>query len=166
VPAMVAGGLALRALPNLLLSGEARYIFYESAAGFEIPAGKGIANADGSVNGFGWKNITSLHAGVEYRATDRLALRGGYNWSENPVPDSLAMFNVPAPAIVQSHATFGLGVKATRHFEIDAAYYHAFAHSGTGPLLGPSGPVGTVTNTLSENSLLISFSFALSGGSL
>ncbi len=166
VPAMLSGGVAVNALPNLLLTGEARRIFYEGTAGFEIPKGQGIFNPDGSVKAFGWRNITSVHAGAQYRATDRVALRGGYNWTENPIPDSLSMFNVPAPAIVQSHVTFGLGVRPSRHFEISAAYYHAFAHSGTGPLFGPSGPVGTVTNTLSENSLLVSFSFATRGGSL
>jgi long-chain fatty acid transport protein len=166
VPAMLVGGVALTAVPNLLLTGEARYIFYENAAGFEIPQGQSISNPDGSVKAFGWRNITSLHGGVQYRATDQVAIRGGYNWTQNPIPDSLAMFNVPAPAIVQSHVTLGLGVRPSRHFEISAAYYHAFAHSGTGPLFGPSGPVGTVTNTLSENSLLVTFSFATRGGSL
>lgn len=166
VPAMLAGGVAVNALPNLLLTGEARYIFYENAAGFEIPASQSISNPDGSVKAFGWRNITSLHAGAQYRATDRVAIRAGYNWTQNPIPDSLSMFNVPAPAIVQSHMTVGLGVRPSRHFEISAAYYHAFGHSGTGPLFGPSGPVGTVTNTLSENSLLFSFSFATRGGSL
>ncbi len=166
VPAILVGGVAVNAAPNLLLTGEARYLFYETAAGFEIPDGQSISNPDGSVKAFGWRNITSLHAGAQYRATDRVALRAGYNWTQNPIPDSLSMFNVPAPAIVQSHATLGVGVRPSRHFDISVAYYHAFAHSGTGPLFGPSGPVGTVTNTLSENSLLVTFSFATRGGSL
>jgi len=43
-----------------------------------------------------------------------VALRGGYNYSQNPVPDSLAMVNLPAPGIVQHHVTVGAGFNLSR----------------------------------------------------
>ena len=64
-------------------------------------------NPDFSVAGFGWKNIYSIHGGLEFLPVERLALRGGYNYTQNPIPSEFAMFNVPAPAIVQHHLTIG-----------------------------------------------------------
>ena len=80
------------------------------------------------------------------------------------------MYNVPAPAIVQHHISGGIGVNVTRRFNITAAYYKALENSGTGPLMGVDpgtgqpAAFGTVTNTLSEDSFLIQFSFATRGG--
>lgn len=162
IPMVLAGGVALNPLPNLSLLGDFRYMFYEDANGFEVPS-TGPFRPDGSVAGFAWENIYAISLGGEYLMSDRLTLRAGYNYSQNPVPDDWAMINIPAPAIIQHHATLGLGVQATRRLEISAAYYRAFENSGTGPLLGPTGPVGTVTNSLSEDSFLLQFSFTTRG---
>lgn len=167
VPMVLAAGVALNALPSLSLVGDIRYIFYERTRGFEVPA-SGPFNADGSVAGFAWKNISAIALGAELQASDRIALRGGYNYSENPVPDEWSMINVPAPAIVQHHATFGIGVKASRRLEISAAYYRALENSGSGPLYGPTGPIAgtSVQNSLEEQSLLVQFTFTTSGSGM
>jgi len=99
-----------------------------------------------------------LALGAEYWVSDNVALRAGYNHSDNPVPDSLAFYNIPAPAIVQNHLTLGLGFKPTRQLQVDLGYYHVFENTGTGPIPNPSlPPNSTVTNTMSENSFLIQF---------
>jgi long-chain fatty acid transport protein len=165
VPAMAAGGVAIEALPNLTLAGDFRYLFYESTEGFSLADPQQPFAADGSVAGFGWENIYSIHGGFEFRPTDELQIRGGYNYTQNPVPAECAMINIPAPGIVQHHATFGIGYNVTRRFQIAAAYYRAFENSGTGPLLNPAVPVGsTVSNTLKEDSFSMQFSFATRGG--
>jgi long-chain fatty acid transport protein len=164
VPMVLAAGVALDPLPNLSLGFDFRYMFYEDTEGFKVPA-SGPFRPDGSVAGFAWENIYAIAAGAEYRVSDRVALRGGYNYSQNPIPDAQAMINIPAPAIVKHHATFGLGVRASRRIEISAAYYKAFKNKGTGPVIGPTGPVpgSAVTNALSEQSLLVQFSFSTRG---
>jgi len=161
VPAVASGGIAVQALPNLLLTGDARYIFYENTPGFDQQG----FNADGSVKGFGWKNIWVFAGGLEWRPMEKLALRGGYNYSQNPIPDSQSFFNIPAPAIVQHHATVGLGFLVTRRISIDLAYYKAFSNSITGPFVFPQGeiPQTSVTNELSESSILLAFRFATRG---
>ncbi|MDH3456356.1 MAG: outer membrane protein transport protein, partial [Gemmatimonadota bacterium] len=165
VPAMAAGGIAIQALPNLTLAGDFRYLFYESTDGFSLADPQIPFNADGSVDGFGWEDIYSIHAGFEFWPTEQVALRGGYNYTQNPVPDGLAMINIPAPAIVQHHATVGIGYTVSRRFQISAGYYRAFENSGTGPLLNPAVPAGsTVTNTMQEDSFSMQFSFATRGG--
>ncbi len=164
LPAVVGGGIAVQALPELLLAGDFRYILYSETDGFALADPTQPFNADGSVSGFGWEDISSIHLGADFRASDKVSLRAGYNVTENPVPDGLSMINIPAPAIVKNHVTFGVGVRPTRQFEISAGYMHAFENSGTGPILNPAAPAGaTVTNTLSENSVSIQFSWTTRG---
>lgn len=164
VPAVVGAGVGWQAIPELLLTADFKYYFYKKTTGFEIPA-TGPFNADGSVAGFGWDNIYSIAFGVKGEPHDLVALYAGYNFSDNPVPDSLSMINVAAPGIVQHHISFGVGIRATTKFEITAAYYHAFRNSGTGEILNPNIPPGTssVTNSMKEDSILLQFSFVNEG---
>ena len=117
VPAIASAGVALTALPNLRIRlelGDARYIFYEDAAGFEGPGG---FNEMGAVEGFGWENILVLALGAQLNAGEQLTLRAGWNHADNPIPDELSMFNTPFPGIVKDHLTHGLrnqGWEATR----------------------------------------------------
>jgi long-chain fatty acid transport protein len=154
VPQIFAAGVGLKPLPGMTIGLDGRYITYESTKGF---SGSGF-NADGSVAGFGWQNIFVLAVGGEYWLSDRVALRAGYNYSQNPVPDSLSFFNIPAPAIVQNHVTLGAGYKVSRRVQIDLGYYHAFENTITGPIPNPAVPPGsTVSNSLSEDSILLQF---------
>ena len=164
VPAVVGAGFAVQAVPELLLTADFKYYFYKNTPGFEIPS-TGPFNADGSLAGFGWDNIYSIAFGLKYEPAAIVALYTGYNFSDNPVPDSLSMINVAAPAIVQHHISFGVGIRATEQFEITAAYYHAFKNTGTGEILNPAIPPGTssVTNSLQENSVLLQFSYVSRG---
>ncbi len=164
VPAVVGAGVAVQAVPELLLAADFKYYFYKNTAGFEIPS-TGPFNLDGSLAGFGWDNIYSIAFGLKYEPAAVVALYAGYNFSDNPVPDRLSTINVAAPALVQHHLSVGVGVRPTTHFEITAAYYHAFKNSGTGEILNPAIPEGTssVTNSLRENSILLQFSYVSQG---
>lgn len=155
-PAVLAGGVALAPLPRLTLAGDLRYVFYENTTGFNDEG----FNADGSMKGFGWKNVTVIAAGAEYWATERIAVRGGYNRSTNPIDSDCAFYNVAAPAIVRDHYTAGVSVRPSRRFEVSAAYYIAPERKLTGAILNPSLPAGsTLTSSLKESALLVQFSF-------
>lgn len=157
MPAIYSAGVALTATPMILAAVDVKYYAYESTKGFDVSG----YNADGSVRGFGWKNIWVVAVGGQYMPTDALAVRLGYNYSQNPIPDGLSMFNAPAPAVVQHHATVGLGYKLTSGLGIDLAYYRAFENSVSGPMVQPTGAVAgsNVKSTLSEDSFLVGFSF-------
>ena len=90
------------------------------------------------------------------------AIRRGYNYSGNPVPPELSMFNAPAPEVVQHHATVGLGYVFANGLGIDVGYYRAFENSITGPMQTPAGalPGSSVKSTMSENSVLMGFTYA------
>lgn len=156
IPAVTSAGVAFRPSRSVVLAGDVRYIQYESTDGFRD---SGFA-PDGRVLGFGWKNIAVIATGAQVMANERTTFRFGYNYSGNPIPDNLSMFNTPAPAVVQHHATIGAGYNLTNSVAVNAGYYHAFRNSITGPFHTPAGPApGTsVTNSLKENSFLVQFS--------
>lgn len=121
VPAIYGAGLDWAPSERLHLGVDAKYVAYGSTEGFEA---KGY-NPDGSVKGFGWENITVVAAGVQFKAGERLTLRGGYNYSGNPIPDEQSMFSIPAPAVVQHHITGGFGFAIADGVELNVAAYKA-----------------------------------------
>ena len=156
VPAIYAVGVAFDPTKNLHVGLDAKYITYSSTEGFEK---KGY-NPDFSVQGFGWEDIAVVGAGVQYRLGDALTLRGGYHYTGNPIPDEQSMFNVPAPAVVQHHVTAGFGYTIVDGVDINVSAYQALENSITGAIYRPTALPGTsVTNTLSETSLLVGFTF-------
>ncbi len=155
-PAIYAAGLAWTPTSRLQAAADVKYFTYKSTKGFDQVG----YNADGSVKGFGWDNIVVVALGAQYKATDKVTLRGGYNYSGNPIPDANSMFNLPAPAIVQHHITAGMGFKVRDGVEINVAAYTALENSIEGPMLRPTAVPGTsVKNAMSENSVLVGFSF-------
>ncbi|PTM06352.1 MAG: hydrocarbon degradation protein, partial [Bacteroidetes bacterium] len=69
-----------------------RRVMYEDTEGFEASGWKITESGPfagfptGAVNGFGWKNISILSAGLQYKGIDKLPLRFGYTYSSNPIP--------------------------------------------------------------------------------
>ena len=161
VPAVYAAGLSFTPSSAFALGLDTKYITYHSTRGFKD---QGFA-PDGSVKGFGWRDIWSFSGGMQYRPVPQVALRAGYNYSGNPIPNDLSMFNTAAPAVVQHHATFGAGYTFANGFGLDAAYYHAFKNSISGPFQTPAGamPGTSVKSSMSENSFLIGFTFSPPG---
>lgn len=156
VPAVLAGGLAYHD-GKLVWTGDVRYITYSSTAGFD----KSGFDQTGAVRGFGWDDILVFATGAQYTLASEVAFRAGYNFSQNPIPDELSLFNIPAPAIVQHHATFGFGFQPVSGLHVDLAYYHVFENEISGPMWSSAGPIpgSSVSSKMSENSLVMTFSF-------
>ena len=156
-PAIYAAGLAWSPSSKLQTAADVKYFAYASTKGFDQSG----YNADGSVKGFGWDNIIVVALGAQYAASDKVTLRGGYNYSGNPIPDANSMYNLPAPAIVQHHITAGLGYRIRPGVEINVAGYTALENSISGPMMRPTAVPGTsVKNAMSEKSVLIGFKFS------
>ena len=161
VPAVYGAGISFAPGMGLLAGVDAKYIDYAHTRGFSK---KGFA-PDGAVLGFGWRSIWSVGTGIEVKPS-AVAFRIGYNYSQNPIPADQTMFNAPAPAVVRHHATAGLGYTFDNGLSVDLAYYRAFRSSIEGPFQTPAGAVSgtSVKSTLSEQSVLLGFTFAPPGG--
>lgn len=93
---------------------------------------------------FNWRDTWYASVGGEYYATDKLTLRAGVSIDQAPM--SAGNRDPRVPDAARHMATFGIGYKASEHFEINAAYAHIFvshagmngAHSATGDVLSGS----------------------------
>jgi len=137
-----------------------RMVDYENTDGFEA-SGWHIAESgpftgfpDGSVNGFGWENISIISAGFQYKGIDKLPLRVGYTYSSNPINDELAFFSIPATAVIKNAFQFGFSYEASDNLSLDAVYHYGSSGDATkGPVLYPvpeafEGPWNANTNPL------------------
>jgi len=123
-----------------------RFVNYKNTAGFKE---KGWTNTY-SVAGFGWKNISIISAGIQYKGINKLPVRAGYTYSSNPISSELAFFSTPATAVIKNAFQLGLGYEFTNRFNLNAAYHHGGSSGFTsGPLLSPmvknsANPYGVV----------------------
>ncbi len=60
--------------------------------------------------GFGWEDIDVWKLGVEYKYSQQLTLRAGYNHGDNPISPSDVTFNILAPGVIEDHLTVGFHV--------------------------------------------------------
>jgi long-chain fatty acid transport protein len=132
-PQELAFGVGVKPMDNLKVGMDLRWINWKNAKGYKE---------------FQWKDQWVIGLGGEFKPTQKLALRAGYNYGKSPisggaknpmnannipnfaVPFSdfqIAWFNlIGFPAITEHHITLGLGYEFTKNFSIDLAYKHAF----------------------------------------
>jgi long-chain fatty acid transport protein len=132
-----------------------RRVMYEDTEGFEA---SGWAFGDngfptGAVKGFGWKNMSIISAGFQYKGITKLPLRIGYTYSSNPIDEDLAFFSTPATAIIKNAYQFGLSYEINDTWRIDSVYHYGTSGDATqGQLLDPSqisptNPLGAIPGT-------------------
>ncbi|HEY8781221.1 MAG TPA: outer membrane protein transport protein [Mucilaginibacter sp.] len=123
-----------------------RFVNYENAAGFKEKGWTSTA----SVAGFGWKDMSVVSAGLQFKGIAKLPLRFGYTYSSNPINPELAFFSTPATAIIKNAFQFGFGHPFSKRLTFNAVYHHGSSSGSTsGPLLSPmmvtaSNPYGAI----------------------
>jgi long-chain fatty acid transport protein len=132
-----------------------RRVMYEDTEGFEA---SGWAFADngfptGAVKGFGWKNMSIISTGLQYKGINKLPLRFGYTYSTNPIDEDLAFFSTPATAIIKHAYQFGFSYEINDTWRFDSVYHYGTSGDATeGQLLDPSqisatNPLGAIPGT-------------------
>ncbi len=155
-PAIYAGGIAWQPSDPWLLEFNAKYLPWGDSEGYED---------------FDWENQWVYAVGAQYKATEKLDLRAGFNYGKNPVkehngwdPSSLTSIqgtpiptvgyelfrNVGFPAIVESHLTLGFGYKLNENLALNVAYAHVFEKEIESVSAGDALKFGS---SLSEDSL-------------
>ncbi len=136
-PQSVQFGVGWEPMPELLVTSSGKWMNLADTTGL---GDEGFDEA-GRLRGFGWKNIWATGLGAQYRLTSALAVRLGYNYSENPIQSRFALLSSAAPASIGHHVTGGLGVTVSEHVEVNFAYWPAFSEPSAGPFISPAGPV-------------------------
>jgi len=159
LPMVASLGMSFAGIENFLLAADVRYVDYENANGF----GDSGLDANGTLNGLGWKSILAVATGLQCRLTETTFARLGYVYNQNPIPDSQTQFNIAAPLHYQHTITGGLSHQPICRLSINLSYSYSPESQISGPItLAPNPPTGTpaipvagssVTSTLSSHAV-------------
>lgn len=142
MPSHWAAGISWHAMPQTMVTLEYERINYSDAASVSNPSanllqclGGNRASCLGGSGGagFGWHDVDIFKLGVQYAVSPTLTLRGGYNYTQNPIHAEDVTFNILAPGVVQHHLTAGATWKIDPASSITAAAMYAFSNDVTGP---------------------------------
>jgi long-chain fatty acid transport protein len=137
-PTIIAAGVGYSGSTRLRWAADARYIDYQNTKGF---ARTGFNAQTGAVEGVGWQSIWVVASGAEFRLSDRLSLRGGYGFNENPIRHRDTFFNLGSPLITQHQVNAGLSYSVNEGVTTSFAFHHAFKNDVQGQYQSPSGPI-------------------------
>lgn len=144
-PAILSFGIGYSA-DNVDLALDFRRVNYENTDGFSETGWTPTA----SVAGFGWKNISILSAGLQYKGINKLPLRFGYTYSSSPIPDEVTFFNIPATAVIKNAYQFGLSYLFNDNWKLDAVYHYGDSNGSkegsilSPDMISPSNPLGAI----------------------
>jgi long-chain fatty acid transport protein len=153
IPENYALGFAYQATPAIQLAMDYQRINYANVAAIGNPSAVTASTMLGSPNGagFGWTNIDVIKLGVQWQATPSLALRAGYNHSQNPVTATNVTFNMLAPGVITTHYTLGATYNLSDKMEVTLAYVFAPSNSVSG--ISMLDPTSKETDKMSQQSL-------------
>jgi long-chain fatty acid transport protein len=110
VPSSWGVGVAFKALPNLDLAADVRRINYSEIPAAADPLGvlfTGHPLGSPGGPGWGWRDVTAVKLGANYRIAPAWQLRAGWDRASNPIPRDQTFLNILAPAVVRDHFTAG-----------------------------------------------------------
>jgi long-chain fatty acid transport protein len=137
IPANWASGIAVAATPRLTLAAEVQQVLYSGTRSVGNPLDpaaftQGVLLGMDNAPGFGWEDMTTIKLGGQLQARPDLALRAGYSYGEQPIPESEMMFNILSPGVIEQHVTAGFS-KMVGEYEVSAALMHALSGTVDGP---------------------------------
>ena len=108
--------------------------------------------------GFGWKDINVYKISTTYQASDKLTLRAGYSYNDQPVKKDQTFLNILAPGVVQQHLSLGATWNIDQQQKISLAYTHALEESVKGQNSIPANFGGGEADvSMSQNILGIAY---------
>jgi long-chain fatty acid transport protein len=154
IPSNFTLGAAVRPTDQWLIALDFERIYYSDSKSVSNPsaligncaAGDTAACLGGSNGaGFGWQDINVWKLGIQYALSQQWTLRGGFNYSENPIRPQDVTFNILAPGVVKNQWTLGSTWKLDPQSEITGAFMYAQNNSvsGTSLLVGFGAPPTT-----------------------
>ena len=159
-PPSITFGAGLKPNPKTMVAIDGQWTKFDDVEGFGGPGG--VDTVKRSLIGIGWRNVWSFKAGVQYQATDKLAVRGGYNHSQTPIRSEFTETSMGTPATFQKHFTAGVGMQVFPKVGADIGFYFVPREHVRGPVISlASGVVPDSEIDLSNSltSFQIAFNF-------
>jgi len=158
-------GVAWQATPVFLVALDYQRINYSGVNSINNPSTNMAQLGADNGPGFGWQDVDVWKLGVEYKYSQQLTLRAGYNHGDNPIEARDVTFNILAPGVVKDHATLGFTYTLASGNELTMSYMHAFKNDVTGTSILPAFMSGTPSGTekieMYQNSLGIQYSWKM-----
>jgi long-chain fatty acid transport protein len=156
-PMVISFGTGLKLSSKTHVAIDGMFTKFKGVDGFGSPGGI----VDGIINPFGWRDVWTFKAGVQHQATDKLALRLGFNYSQTPLRSEVILTaGASAPATFQSHFCGGLGYKVLPFLTAQASLYYVPRDHVSGPFPSVQGfNLGTVDISNQASSALIGLNF-------
>ncbi len=153
MPSVIAVGASWQASPTLTLVGDVKRIGWSDVMDkfrmrFDSP---NSGSTTFSIKQE-WKDQTVLNLGLAWKANDKLTLRAGASFADNPVPDQYV--NPLFPAIEKNHVMFGFGYKVSQAGTFSASVAHAPKVTVT----NSSDPAMPITISHSQTNLQFGYS--------
>lgn len=147
IPSTWTLGLAWDTSPKSTLTFDIQQINYtdvksisNSVSGLTSPTGCGQGAGDttrclGGSNGagFGWDDMTIYKLGYQWESGDDMTWRVGISQGDQPIPNSEVMFNILAPAVMETHLTMGFTMETGTDSEFNFAAMYAPESTVSGP---------------------------------
>jgi long-chain fatty acid transport protein len=151
-PAVLAGGVAWEATPELALAFDVEWIQWSATNGLNQPKYTSGPSA-GSPMSFNmdWSDQLVFKVGAQYALTPAFTVRAGYNYGKMPLNADRLFENVAFPAVAEQHISVGLGWNATKDLAINlAGTYSPKATISGSAVLNPLAPPATYTTSMSQ----------------
>ena len=128
-------GITFRPNPGLALNFDIQNIWYGDTDSIANPVrnvyacptagvgGTDLSSCFGGNNGggFGWEDMTIIKLGYQWMSGTDWTWRVGLSNGDQPIPDTETIFNIIAPAVVETHLTGGFTKKLGSNSELSAA---------------------------------------------
>ena len=145
IPASATIGLAWDATANSTLTFDIQRIWYSKVRSIANPLLPNLQTAqlgnDGGA-GFGWEDMTIYKLGYQWQTGNDWTWRACVSHRDQPIPNSEVLFNILAPAVMETHFTFGFTKDVGKNNEFSMAFMYAPSESVTGP--NPLAPGQTI----------------------
>jgi long-chain fatty acid transport protein len=161
-------GVAWQATPAFKLALDYQRIGYSDVNSIANPSLVMAPLGADNGPGFGWQDIDVWKLGAEYKLSQQLTLRAGWNHGDNPITSADVTFNILAPGVIEDHLTLGFTYTLASGNELTMSYMHGFSNDVSGasilPVMfsgGMAPPSGTETIEMDQNALGIQYSWKM-----
>ena len=148
LPLILSVGAAYTGFERWLFALDIRYLDYANTQGL---GDRAEFDGTGKLLGLGWNSVVATAAGAQFQWNDRLSLRTGYSFNQNPISNNESFFNIATPLIYQHMLSTGATWLLSESTAVHLAYSHMFENTRTGSIYAPG--VGAIPGTRVENTL-------------
>lgn len=119
VPQVAQVGVAYKLTDRLELTADVKFLDWTDISTYGARVLQG---------GFNWDDQFGYKLGVEYVASDKITLMGGFAHCDTPVDPDHVMASALVPVLIEDHLTAGITYRLNEKHEIHFAAVHAFDH--------------------------------------